>query len=59
MKSHARMPKKAVGNQLLRPIAAEICLMNGAVVLPNCPTTLVHPNPKLLIYVGYSYARKT
>ena len=46
------MPKNAVGNQLFIPIASEICRIKGAVVLPNCPTTLVHPKPKLLIYVG-------
>jgi len=42
------MPIKAGGNQLFIFTAEAICLTNGEIVLPNIPTTLVHPNPKLL-----------
>jgi hypothetical protein len=52
IKHQAIIPKKAVGNQLFTPIAPDIYLMKGAIVLPSCPITLVHPNPKLRIYVG-------
>lgn len=52
MKRQLRKPSKAGGNQLLMPMYEEIVVMKGERVLPIIPITLVHPYPKLRVWVG-------
>lgn len=48
VKAKAMTPNKAGGNHEFTATLPAICLMKGDIVLPNIPTTLVHPKPILL-----------